>query len=402
MKKRGILRHAKFILCCALFAFICVCGSAAAFADNDESSALMDRNGIDLSPDNFPYYIYAHDAFSDELDAGSSVKLTIDTTLQTQAEAILASALEGVEDAAGCTVLIDIKTGEPLLIVSTDNELDPLNSNFAPKQLFYPVTALAALNYDIVDADTAIDCEGVFTRYEDEGLAPECWIWSAAPDQQLTHPDENVTTALRDSCQYYFYTLGNELGIDALSDYTVSIGLDGNGGIEIPASSGVLADRNTLPEGSHWRIGDTLEAAVGRSTNAFTPLQLARCCAAIANNGVAYPSSILYEITDINGNVQSRSTEPLQLTSTMGEENWAAVKEGMYLKINDPLNIDAQSQSEPDWKMPGTSSYEDGIALFMGYAPYDEPRYAIALAFTGVWSLSPAQQAAYEIMSLLM
>jgi len=402
MKNRDILRHTKFILCCALFAFICVCGSAAAFADNDESPALLDRNGIALSPDNFSYYIYALDAFSDELDAGSSVKLTIDAALQAKAEAILGSALAGVKDAAGCAALIDIKTGEPLLIVSTDDELDPLNSTFAPNQLFYPVTALAALNYDIVDTDTAVPCEGVFTRYEDAGIAPECWIWSAAPDQQLTHPEENVNTALRDSCQYYFYCLGNDLGIDALSQYAASLGLNGNGGIEIPASSGVLADRDTLPEGSQWRIGDTLEAAVGRSTNAFTPFQLARCCAAIANNGIAYPSSILYEITDINGNVQTRSAEPLQLTSTMPEENWDAVKEGLYLKINDPLNINAPSQTEAGWNMAGAGSYEDDIALFMGYAPYDEPCYAIALAFTGVWSLGPAQQAAYDIMSLLI
>lgn len=399
MKNRKTFRHTKFILCCALFAFICVFGSAAAFAD---SHMLTDRNGNALIADNFLYYNSALDAFSNELSTGSSIKLTIDTALQAQAEAILGSALAGVKDAAGCAALIDIKTGEPLLIVSTDDELDSLNSTFAPYQLFAPVTALAALNYGIVDADTTISCEGVFNRYEDEGLTPECWIWNAASGEHLTHPEENVTTALRDSCQYYFYCLGNDLGIDALSEYAASLGLDGNGGIELPASNGVLADRDTLPAGSQWQIGDTLEAAVGRSTNAFTPLQLARYCAAIANNGIAYPSSIVYEITDINGNVHRREAEAINLTSTMSEENWNAVKEGMHLKINDPLIINAAPQTEACWNMVGIGSYEDDSALFMGYAPYDEPRYAIALAFTGVWSLSPAQQAAYDIMSLLI
>ena len=403
MKKRNILRHTKFILCCALFAFICVAGSAAAFADSDESApVLMDRNGAVLSFDNFLYYNSALDAFSNYLSSGSQVKLTIDTAIQNQAELILNSALAGVEDTAACAALIDIKTGEPLALVSTDRKLDPLNSAFAPNQLFYPLTALAAMNYGLVDADTAIACEGVFSRYEEEGIAPECWIWSVSEDQQLCHHEENVTTALRDSCQYYFYTLGNELGIDALSDYAGSLGLGESGKIELPASGGVLARRGTLPEGSQWRIGDTLEAAVGRSTHAYTPFQLARCCAAIANNGVSFSDSLIYEIRDINGSVESRETEPLYLASTMDEENWEAVREGMYLKMNDPLNVNSAPQTEDSWGIAGIGSYEDEIALFMGYAPYDEPRYAIALAFTDVWSLSPAQQAAYEIMSLLM
>ena len=403
MKNRDILRHTKFVLCCALFAFICVCGSAAAFADSDENvPALMDRNGLALSFENFMYYNSARDAFSNYLDSGSSIKLTIDTALQTQAEAILSEALEDYEAAAGCAALLDIKTGEPLLLVSTDRKLDPINSVFAPEQLFYPATALAALNYGIVDADTAIPCEGVFTRYEDEGIAPECWIWDAAPGQNLSHPEENVTTALRDSCQYYFYCLGNDLGIDALANYARSLGLGETGGIELPASAGVLAQRGTLPEGSQWRIGDTLEAAVGRSTNTFTAFQFARYCAAIANNGIGCSSSVIYEITDINGNIQSREAEVVDLTSTMDEKNWAAVKGGMYLKTNDALNINANPQTELGWEMPGMSSYEDNCGLFMGYAPYDEPLYAIAVAVTDISSVSPVQQAAYDIMSLLM
>ena len=86
----------------------------------------------------------------------------------------------------------------------------------------------------------------------------------------------------------------------------------------------------------------------------------------------------------------------------MDEKNWAAVKEGMYLKTNDALNINANPQTELGWEMPGMSSYEDNCGLFMGYAPYDEPRYAIAVAVTDISSVSPAQQAAYDIMSLLM
>ena len=400
MKNRDILRHTKFILCCALFAFICVCGSAAAFADSD---MLTDRNGNALTAENFLYYNSALDAFSNELNAGSSVKLSIDTALQEQAEKILRDAVKEVENADGCAVLLDIETGEPFLLVSTDDKLDPLNTEFAPHQLFYPATALAAMNYGLADADMLIPCEGVFARYEDDGLTPECWIWNAVSGENLTHPEENVTTALRDSCQYYFYCLGNDLGIDALSEYARSLGLGEACGIELPASGGILAERGTKKDAQPWNIGDTLEAAVGRSTNAFTPLQLACYCAAIANNGIGYSASVVHEIADINGNVHTRKSEPLYLTSTMSEDNWNAVKEGMYQKLNDALNTGEHPISEMDWEMAGLSaSVPDVYSLFMGYAPYDNPRYAIALAVMGPSSASPALNAAYEIMALLI
>ncbi|MBQ8264550.1 MAG: hypothetical protein IJY96_07245 [Oscillospiraceae bacterium] len=397
------MRHTKFILCCALFTFICVFGSAAAFAEGGDA-ALLDREGRPLTAENFAYYDAALEAFADSLEAGNSVKISIDLELQENILRIMnEDPVMGSKNAMLSAVVLDIETGAPLALINRG--ACPLISLFAPRQLFLPCTALAALNYDIVRPDTLIPCEGVFDRYADAGIAPECWIWSAAPGQQLTHTEENVRTALRDSCQYFFYSLGSDLGIDALADYARSLGLGEDTGIELPASKGVLASREEKT-GESWIIGDTLEAAVGRSVSEFTPLQYARYCAAIANGGKLYSASLVNEMLSGAGeSLYSRQPELMSEAPEMAEENWEAVRQGLFTRLNDPIAPNAAASEIPLMAGTGSTYSDDGRReeIFMGYAPYDAPRYAIAVAASTIHGVTvSAHELAYKIMDVCM
>ena len=96
----------------------------------------------------------------------------------------------------------------------------------------------------IVNTEDKIKCEGVYTRYAAEGYAPECWIWNSTKDH-LTHPEENVTTAIRDSCNYYFYSIGNYLGVDDLGKFAANFGLGEYSGMSLLKPRAICPIRQT-------------------------------------------------------------------------------------------------------------------------------------------------------------
>ena len=106
--------------------------------------------------------------------------------------------------------------------------------------------------------------------------------------------------ALRDSCNYFFYTCGNELGVDLLGEYAHKLGLGSKTGIELVETLGNMSNRANHSDytGTEWRIGDTLQAAIGQSDSIFSPLQLAEYCATVANGGTRHSASILKAIRD--------------------------------------------------------------------------------------------------------
>lgn len=351
---------------------------------------LLDRTGQLLDLSQYPELSTAEESFAIYLQMGCDVRLTIDLALQQQAQTMLAETL-GYGD--GAVVMVDVKTGAPLVIASNRPDRSPaLLSAYQPTNLFLPCTAIAALDSNIITTEDQICCEGVFDRYEADGYAPACWIWTAG---ELTHGNENMTTALRDSCDCYFYALGNDLGNDLLVDCAESLGLGQPTGIELPETTGIMASRRTpLGTGEEWRIGDSLEAAAGRSTSAFTPLQMAEYCAAIANKGQRYSASILGSVTD--GDRTVRYTRQPQVIGSVlegkeQEANWAAIHQGMYAALNDWSMNDNNAHIWQDcpWQVAGMANriplgnhapYEDQVpcrGLFMGFAPYENPQVAI-------------------------
>ena len=367
---------------------------------------------------------------------GNHVYLTIDIQLQEAVERILETGIqtlqlkrdednlkavsEGRTDdvrediQGGAIVVVDIKTGEPLAIASyptynlstlledydeiSSTEYDPLFNRallgaYAPGSTFKPCTAIAGLSENIINTETQILCDGVFTKYSDQGYAPECWIYT---QDHLTHGNDNVTEALKDSCNIFFYTVADNLGIRKLMEYAEDFGLGESTGIELVETTGNMAnpDNHLTYDVDEWVDGDTVQTGIGQSDSLFTPLQLAEYCAAIANGGTRHSAALLKSVRsfDYSRQLYQKDTEALSTVET-ADYNWAAVQRGMYLMANDISsssltvyyalgNYSYNGVSLPVAAQTGTSQLgEDKTnnAIFMCYAPFDDPQIAISI-----------------------
>ena len=369
---------------------------------------------------------------------GNHVYLTIDIELQEAVERALESGIyamqlsrdeenveavaEGREDEVrediqgGAVVVVDVDTGEPLAMASyptfdlsriTDEsyykevleaDYDPLYNRttmgaYEPGSTFKPCTAIAGLSENLINTETTILCDGVFTKYETQGYAPECWIYS---QNNFTHGYDNVTKAIMDSCNIFFYTLADDIGIRTLMEYAKNFGLGEATGIELPEVTGNMANPDTHLnyDVDQWYDGDTVQAGIGQSDSIFTPLQLAEYCAAIANGGTRHSAAIVKSVRSFDYSTQlyNKGVEVLS-TVESADYNWAAVQQGMYEMAN---NVNSSGTSVylalhdysyngvslPVAAKTGTSQLgEDKTnnAIFMCYAPFDDPQIAVSI-----------------------
>ena len=429
---------------------------------NYANDAMVGKDGIEYA---FESYLHGKDGEVEETrnaagtilateyivepEPGNHIYLTIDSVLQEQTERILASGVESLKktyaqaraEAAGrgepydpefkdeitgaAAVVVDVRTGEPLAMASwptydvstvVENYAELLETPnaplfnralmgaYAPGSTFKPCTAIAALTKGIINTEKKVKCEGVFTKYAADGYAPECWIWA----EGYTHPEENVTTAIRDSCNYFFYTIGNDLGVDDMGEFAHNFGLGVPTGIELVETTGNMSNRANHSDytGTEWRIGDTLQAAIGQADSVFSPIQMAEYCATIANGGTRYSASILKAIRnyDYTEKLYEREPEVLSTVET-ADYNCSAVHEGMWLVLNDYIN----EKNVLEWYdcalkvagKTGTAQKGENIqndGLFMCYAPYDDPEVAIFVAVERGGSGASVQFIARQIM----
>ena len=376
--------------------------------------------------------------YIEEPEPGNNVYLTLDIVLQEQVERILANGIEVLmrernaekisETAEGnwkfkdgyweitgaAAVVVDVKSGAPLAIASwptydasriiedyaalLEEPNAPLFNRalmgaYAPGSAFKPCTAMAALSTGLIDSEFRVKCEGVFAKYAADGYAPECWIWRAStnPNEHYTHGELNITEALLHSCNYFFYTVGDRLGIDALEQYARKFGLGEHTGIELTETVGNMSNQRNHADytGTQWRQGDTLQASIGQSDSIFTPLQLAEYCAAVANSGHRYSASVLGEVRNYDYSESLYIREPQEIgTVDSPDYNWYVVQEGMRLVANSPLNDNVSKhfvdlpRSQRVAAKTGTAQKGENIvndAIFICYAPYYEPEVAIAI-----------------------
>ena len=413
---------------------------------NYATDSMVGKDGIEYA---FEEYLHGQDGeveetrnaqgtilatvYTKEPVPGNHIYLTIDSVLQEQTERILGNGVEILKKniaqkraeglargdynpdlkdniTGASAVVVDVNTGEPLAMASwptydvsriiedyqqlLETENQPLFNRallgaYAPGSTFKPCTAIAALTMGIVNTEDKIKCEGVFTKYAAEGYAPECWIWNSSPNpnEKLMHPEEDVVAAIRDSCNYYFYTVGNDLGVDDMGKFAAAFGLGEYTGIELVETKGNMSNRANHMDyaGTEWRIGDTLQAAIGQADSVFSPIQMAEYCATVANGGTRYSSSILKAIRnyDYSEKIYERVPEVMSTVET-GQYNWDAVHEGMYKVLNDYINEKNVLQwVDCAWTVAGktgTAQKGEGIqndGLFMCYAPYKNPEVAI-------------------------
>lgn len=348
--------------------------------------------------------------FSKEPVAGKTVMLTIDRDLQEATEKALSENIQriaatstygnGHDASSGAAVVVDMNTGEILAVASyptydperfnEDYEKISANPNtpmvnralmgtYEPGSTYKLVTALAALEENIIEPSTLIETKGVYKYYGHEFM---CSIYRAS---RGTHGLLDVSRALQHSCNYFFYEMGEKLGIEKLRQYSTMLGLGEYTGIELEEEvKGQLAGPELREKMNQpWYPGDVLQAAIGQSDNLFTPIQMANYVATIANGGKNYKLHLLKA-------VKSNDNEKLMLTTSpevkneieIKEDNLKAVLEGMKLVASEGT----ASAAFADFPIQtggktGSAQVARGSSngIYVGFAPFDNPQIAVAV-----------------------
>ena len=360
-----------------------------------------------------------------EAQAGGNVTLTLDIACQQTAEDSLARTISELNEGrteeklikGGAVVVLQVGTGDVLASASYpsyDRETfatdyaslatDPMAplydrsvmGTYPPGSTFKMNTAIAALESGTITPETQIYDASVFSPYE--GYEYRCWI---APG---SHGWLTVSTALQNSCNYFFYKTGLDTGIDTISRYAALFGLGQPTGIELPENTGILATREyketVLRE--DWYPGDTILASIGQSYNLFTPMQLASYTAAIAAGGDRYAAHLLRSVKSYDNATLLQYYAPRVLSRVeASEENMSTVQYGMLLvskygsssEIFGSYPVDVASKT-------GTAQLGEGRennAVFVAYAPYENPEIALAVVVEGGGSGASVVQIARDV-----
>ena len=336
---------------------------------------------------------------------GDNVVLTIDIDLQKQVEDILSQAIPQLasEDTEGAAcVVMDVNRAEVLASASypsyhlatysadlAENSADPLKpflnrafqGVYAPGSTFKMVTAVAGLESGIIEPDTEIMDTGVYTYYQDDG--PQCWYWR---QYRRKHGLVNVSEALEVSCNVFFFDVGRRVGIQGLQEFAAKFGLGEPTGIELYEETGVMAGPEyTQSMGQTWYEGSTLSVAIGQESSQFTPLQLANYIATLVNGGTRYSAHLLKEVKSSDFSQVLYTYEPEVLDSIdIQPENLDAVKAGMLALTTGKGSLARYFQDLPVQVGAKTGSAQvnaetESNAVFVCFAPYDDPQITISL-----------------------
>ena len=278
---------------------------------------------------------------------GQNLYLTIDLRVQKKAEALL----EGV---AGAVVAMDPQTGQILALASSpsfdqnifvdgmsheqwdalvSNPLRPLENKvihgeYPPASTFKIITAIAALEEGVIDKDTTFYCPGY---YKYGNRVYRCW-------RAAGHDSVNVIKALAESCDVYFYQVGQKLGIDRLSMYAVASGLGSPTGIDLDhEAAGLIPTKEWKKRrtGVAWQGGETLSVAIGQGFDLATPLQMLVLTSAVANGGEMYKPLILKSVYSPEGSVILESKKQLAGKLPVSKKTLKIIKEGLWRVVND-------------------------------------------------------------------
>ncbi len=260
----------------------------------------------------------------------------------------------------------------------------------APGSTFKLVSATAGLAENVITTSDQIRCTGI---YNDISNKPKCWIYPGS------HGLDNVSEAIRDSCNVFFYTVGNRLaqkktgsyndanGIDLIQKYAHIYGLDQKTGLEISESKSSVATKYPVM------------AAVGQSDNNYTTVALSRYVTAVAS-GKKYNYQLMNKIVDADGKtVKKYKADYEDISDTLTSSQWDAIHSGMREVVSTMDRF--QGFDIPVAGKTGTAQ-QTGHAdhgLFVGYAPYDNPEITIAVRIANGYSSHNAATAARNVIS---
>ena len=306
-------------------------------------------------------------------------------------------------------VITDVNTGDVLAMVSYpgyDNNVDAeyyaqLNAdksspqlNFAtqykaaPGSTFKIVSATAGLLENVINLQSRVNCVGTFTEITP---SPRCWKISG-------HGYENVTSAIKDSCNYFFYNVGYQLatrtgsyneeaGLDTLSKYADLYGLTDKSGVEIGEYAPDVSTK------------DPVRSAIGQGSNSYTTVGLARYVTTIANSGTRYNLTLLDKTTDSQGNLLKEYHAGVRNQIDLPQEYWDAFHLGMRQVVeNKKYFSDLAVNAAGKTGTAEQTASRPNHALFICYAPYENPEIAIATRIPFGYSSDYAAQFTRDII----
>ena len=369
---------------------------------------------------------------------GKTIQLTIDTEIQKLCNELL-------KDMAGSISVMDIYTGE-IVAMQSSPSFDPnlflfginqddwqlirndplkplvnktLSGLYSPGSTIKPIVALSALENGIIDENFKVNCTGKIEMY---GQTYHCW-------KKKGHGIVDLKSAMKQSCDTYFYEIARKLGVDRLKETAIKFGLGekvlnetfGN------EKKGLIPDtkwkKNNLGKG--WVIGETLITGIGQGYIQTTPLQLCLMTAQLANGGFKiYPKIIVEENSktsenikflmnknlDVKNNGLQETSELLGFTNKERHErlfenskNMKLVREAMFASTNEVRGTSYSSRIEdPKYQFAGKTGTsqvkriteadreldlktfeipynERDHALYIAFGPYKNPRYALSI-----------------------
>lgn len=339
---------------------------------------------------------------------GGNVILTFNADFQKSVQNILFSRIESLKETssaetAGSIVVLDVNDfsvlacatypsydlstyKENIVELNTDESAPlwnrALRSTYAPGSTVKPAVALAALEEGLVAADTAIPCNIFYTYFND-------MVFKCYNNNNHASTPQTVETAIKNSCNCYFYEVGRQLGINRMADYYYSFGLGQKTGVELTEAVGVIAGpEERKAAGGIWYPGDVVQAAIGQSDNLFTPIQLAAYVATLANGGTKYKAHFVKAVKSADYSQTVYEVQPEIINKlNVSDSSKAAVKKGMVSLGNSytafkelPYEIACKTGTAQIKKLVDGELVEYTNGFMIAYAPADNPKIAIAVA----------------------
>ena len=353
-----------------------------------------------------------------EPKAGSNVEVSIDLNLQMAGEDQLAKTIQelqaqeketadGKDAEGGAVVAIDVKTGQVLVcgsypsydltkIFEDYNELLEAESNplynralfgkYPPGSTYKMSTVIAAVDSSKTTSTELIEDKGKFTKYD--GFYATCLSYS---NIGVTHGMLDAPNALKVSCNYYFYELGDRLSLAAMDETAKHLGLGEPTGVELPEEIGYRANaetkRNLYSGGDAlWYQGDQLLSAIGQADNRFTPMQLCVYASTLANQGIRYKATFMNRVVSADYQHLLEENHPsIADQIEISDDAYKACVDGMLLVTGDRDGTAYSVFRNYPIKVAGKTGTAEEVwgasdnGAFVCFAPADDPQIAIAV-----------------------
>ena len=337
-------------------------------------------------------------------EPGHTVQLTINSDFQRAVDKALANNIDMInrvyntgdmKAAAGAAVVLDVKDGSVLAAAnypSFDQNLyatnyseysaDPslplfnraLQGLYTPGSTFKPAVAVAALDSGLINRYSTVFCNGVYNYYSD--YHPKC-------TRHGHSGNIDVVTAIKWSCNIFFYDVGRRLTSDVYDAYAYKLGLGQRTGVEVNEAVGRLTKKTD----KNYTSSLDIQAAIGQGNTVVSPIQLATYAATLANNGVRYRTHFVKAILDTNTGEVLSETQPEVMDVIEGNGNtFDLVRQGMTLV---PSTISGKISSYPiaiackTGTPQRSETYASGKhylnAIMIAYLPADDPEIAIGI-----------------------